>query len=112
MFEYKNQKHPNFFHCSSLLYSSCSMFLISTLCTLLALAQFLTYLCKFLSSFWVRMEMAVTTEETNPANMKTIKIMLKFVNNSTHTTDMLLIPSYHHISRQHPQHTLAGPHHS
>ena len=66
-----------FFIFLSLFYSSWSMLRISTLCSLLALAQFLKYLCKFLSSFWVRMEMAVTTEETNPANMDRIKILLK-----------------------------------
>ena len=46
---------------------------ISILCTLLALAHFLKYLCKFLISFWVRIKMAVTTEETHPANMERMK---------------------------------------
>ena len=56
-----------------LLYSSWFMFLISTRCTLLALAQFLTILCNPLSIFWKRMDRAVTTEETRTTNRARIK---------------------------------------
>ena len=60
-----------------LLYSSWFMFLISTRCTLLALAQFLTILCNPLSIFWKRIDRAVTTEETRTTNRARIKTCLR-----------------------------------